>query len=356
MSNVEITPAMEAVAGAVGGCLALSITYPLQSVSMMMQMHAKGKKRSFVPAASSPTSQIQQTPSQSSLGPSSSDSDDQVPPPTLTITPKQARVNTPMTPKAPNSPHLAKKGSTVQLVTSILKEKNGVKRLYSGLGSSLYGQLVIQAVYYYFYSLARKVATRVTGAESGGIHSAICASIAGSIGAVVTNPIWVVSTRQIKTGSKKTLAEELRELYKEEGLAGWYKGLGPALLLVSNPTIQYGVFEKLSIILRAAKAAKSAGLTSLEIFFLSAIAKVCSTLCTYPYIMAKTTLQSQTSSDDPDTQYTDAFSCMKGVLAKEGVQGLYAGINSKIWQSVLTASLMFVLHSKILSLVRRLLA
>eukprot|EP01061_Rhynchopus_euleeides_P019357 TRINITY_DN317_c1_g4_i2.p1 TRINITY_DN317_c1_g4~~TRINITY_DN317_c1_g4_i2.p1 ORF type:complete len:417 (+),score=138.56 TRINITY_DN317_c1_g4_i2:188-1252(+) len=349
MSVPETTPAMEAIAGSIGGCLALTITYPLQSVSMLLQMHEKDKKASSgdLPCSSSQCD---------SLGPSE-DSDaasngatDESTPAQGSITPKQARLARPSRGSAP----LLKRNSTVALISSVIKERQGLKGLYSGLGSSLFGQLIIQAVYYYFYSWARNLATRISGSSSGAIHTAICASIAGSLGCVTTNPIWVVSTRQIKTGSKKPLTTELKELYEEEGLAGFFKGIGPALLLVSNPTIQYSAFEKLSQVYTAAVEAKKRGLTSLEIFFLSALAKICSTLCTYPYIMAKTTLQSQVRSDDPDTQYNTTLDCLKGVFRREGFVGLYSGLNSKIWQSVLTAALMFVLHNKILQVVKRL--
>ena len=353
MGAPEYTPAMEAVAGAIGGCAALTLTYPLQSVSTLMQMH---QRRSAAQTEASPKANANPLSARvgTPMGESTSSSTDSLGPSEDSEGCTTPRANSPK--KVVAAAAAAPEHSTVAVIAAVLKERNGWQGLYSGLRSALFGQLVIQAVYYYFYSLARRVATRATGVEKGVAHTAVCASLAGTVGATLTNPIWVVSTRQIKTGSQESMVSELRKLYQEEGFGGLFKGLGPALMLVSNPTIQYTAFEKLTVLYSAWKKAKAGNLSGLEIFFLSAIAKTLSTLCTYPYIMAKTTMQSQAKGENSATQYASSWECVCGVREKEGLSGLYAGINSKIWQSVLTASLLFVLHAKCLKLVKALMS
>ena len=73
-----------------------------------------------------------------------------------------------------------------------------------------------------------------------------------------------------------------------------WRGIGPALMLVINPVIQYTVFEQLKNILiarrtrqrRALKGASAAAavLTDWDFFLLGALSKLIATGSTYPYM------------------------------------------------------------------------
>ena len=305
------SPAIEAFAGAVGGCTALATTYPLQTIASLAQMHNKAPERELKRRCEATTDSA----SEDSVG-----HEDETP--------------------------IQGKGS-FEAVLEIIK-KEGVGRLYRGLGSALWGQMVIQAVYYYFYSAAQRMLMSAKGGKAlTTLDHTLAATLAGATGATLTNPIWVVATRAIKTGSKKGTVPLLKELYEEDGLAGLFRGLGPALILVSNPTIQYSVFEKLKQLFTKSNSKLGNG----ELFVLGAMGKIAATLVTYPYIMAKTTLQSQTDKEDSATHYSSTGQCLVGVYEREGLGGLYSGLNSKLWQSVLTAALLFVLQKRCLQLV-----
>lgn len=43
------------------------------------------------------------------------------------------------------------------------------------------------------------------------------------------------------------MASAFREIYGAEGVKGFWRGILPALILVSNPVIQYTVFERLRV-------------------------------------------------------------------------------------------------------------
>jgi adenine nucleotide transporter 17 len=78
------------------------------------------------------------------------------------------------------------------------------------------------------------------------------------------------------------------KIFKEEGVKGFYSGLTLALLLVSNPIIQYTVYEKLK---EKLEKARSTALTSMDFFVLGAISKLCATGLTYPSIVLKSRMQ-----------------------------------------------------------------
>ena len=77
------------------------------------------------------------------------------------------------------------------------------------------------------------------------------ANTKSSATSIITNPIWVVSSLQtVQTsndepglpGSRRItkklgMLETARRLYESDGLAGFFRGLGPALILVINPII-----------------------------------------------------------------------------------------------------------------------
>jgi adenine nucleotide transporter 17 len=132
---------------------------------------------------------------------------------------------------------------------------------------------------------------------------------AGWATVMITNPIWVVNTRmttakriaddaendtkspplsrkdETVAQDKKapTMVQVLRQMVQEEGLGSLFHGVTPALILVSNPSIQYMVFEQAkSKIERFRRGA----LTPLDIFLLGAFSKLIATSLTYPYMCA----------------------------------------------------------------------
>jgi adenine nucleotide transporter 17 len=61
------------------------------------------------------------------------------------------------------------------------------------------------------------------------------------------------------------------------GVKALWKGIGPALVLVINPVLQYTAFEQLSRLLLAFRNNKTTRrpLSDLDIFWLGALAKLC---------------------------------------------------------------------------------
>jgi solute carrier family 25 (mitochondrial folate transporter), member 32 len=85
--------------------------------------------------------------------------------------------------------------------------------------------------------------------------------IAGVATAVCTNPIWVVKTRMLITDrssmdSYKSLlgrnpsriaimADGIRQIFRTEGVRGFYSGLTPSLIGVSHGAVQFMFYEEL---------------------------------------------------------------------------------------------------------------
>ncbi|KAJ3869653.1 peroxisomal membrane protein [Lentinula novae-zelandiae] len=237
--------------------------------------------------------------------------------------------------------------SVYQAVMEVL-EREGVLGLYSGLSSSLFGIAVTNGVYYYFYERSKGIF--LTGRKKGltTIESILTGLIAGSATTIISNPLWVVQTSQAvhtmdpNTQSKNLgFLETVQHILAKFGMKGFFRGIGPALVLVVNPVIQYSVFEQLKNVLASRrKLRRRGGLTDWDFFVLGAISKLGNVLY-YFHSVIKARLQAGA------TKYKSSLNALATILRDEGIEGLYKGMRSKLLQSVLTAAILFAFQRRI---------
>jgi len=260
--------------------------------------------------------------------------------------------------------------SVFEAVTHIIKTE-GITGLYNGLNSSLMGIGVTNGFYYYFYEQTREslLKRKPKGASQGltTLESMLAGLIAGSATTILSNPIWVVQTTQAvqtvqdpslsgrtqpssRTVKKAGIIETINHILRKGGIGAFWRGIGPALVLVINPIIQYTIFEQLKNWLIARRSAKFGSpkvvaiLTDLDYFVLGALSKLIATSATYPYIVIKSRLQ---SGHESALRYKSSLDGMLTVLKEEGINGLYKGVGSKLVQSVLTAAILFAGQKRI---------
>ncbi|KAJ3034785.1 hypothetical protein HDV00_004647 [Rhizophlyctis rosea] len=247
--------------------------------------------------------------------------------------------------------------SQFQAFQKILKEE-GAKGLYSGINSAVFGIAITQYVYYYWYEFVK------AGFEGGAAaqraltigENMLTGAIAGAATAVITNPIWVINTRQVVkkdamdedgkavTKRQSTLQTALK-IVREEGIFGFWRGIFPALILVINPVIQFTVFERLKTWWATRK---STALNGFDFFLLGAVSKLAATSITYPYIVVKSRMQLK-QSNDANQRYTSVMDGFRKIIRQEGVKGLYKGIESKLVQSVLASAFTFAFKEELMS-------
>ncbi|EKD02911.1 peroxisomal membrane protein [Trichosporon asahii var. asahii CBS 8904] len=273
---------------------------------------------------------------------------------------------------------VATKKSDMTLVQAIKKtiHDEGLSGLYAGLGSSLVGIVFSNSVYYErgltpqaFYEETRSkiLRRRPAGSTSSALTTGegiLAGLIAGTVTTLVTNPVWTVqayqSTRGVTNESgkkeKPTASSALKAILKQDGIKGLWRGIGPALILVINPVIQYTTFERLVSAVLTWRAKRSGttsvagrgSLTDWDFFILGALSKLVATGVTYPYLVVKSRLQAATH------KYKSSITAVIQILKTEGISGLYAGIGPKLLQSALTAAFMFVAQRRIFELVKSL--
>ncbi|GMK54097.1 hypothetical protein CspeluHIS016_0106830 [Cutaneotrichosporon spelunceum] len=244
-------------------------------------------------------------------------------------------------------------------------KKEGLSGLYSGLESSLFGIAVTNGIYYLFYEETRTQLIKRRKVNTGqGLSTKegiIAGMIAGSITTTLTNPIWTLQAYQstkVTTDEngkvvKPTMASAARDIVKQSGIKGLWRGLGPALILVINP---YTTFERMVSLLLNYRAKKSgastvgtrSSLSDWDLFMLGAISKLIATGITYPYLVVKSRLQVASH------KYKSSLTAVLEILKTEGLRGVYAGLGPKLLQSALTAAFMFVAQRRLYELVKNL--
>ncbi|XP_065872119.1 peroxisomal nicotinamide adenine dinucleotide carrier [Euphorbia lathyris] len=284
-----------------------------------------------------------------------------------------------------------RKLGTIGLMCQVVKHE-GWERLYGGLAPSLVGTAASQGVYYYFYQIFRDKAEGIAlermkkgfgDGSVGMLSSLLVAAMSGCVNVLMTNPIWVVVTRmQTHTKvSKNSKQQELsvapdetilaaiepppfgtghaiQEVYDEGGVWGFWRGVLPTLIMVSNPSMQFMLYETMLKKLKRKRGLPKKGaneVTALEIFFLGAVAKLGATVVTYPLLVVKSRLQAkQLKTGDKRHHYEGTIDAILKMIRYEGFYGFYKGMSTKIVQSVLAAAVLFMVKEELVKGVRSL--
>ncbi|KAL3337934.1 hypothetical protein AABB24_030214 [Solanum stoloniferum] len=129
--------------------------------------------------------------------------------------------------------------------------------------------------------------------------------------------------------------------------------------MVSNPSIQFMLYETLLKKIRKRRASSNKGandVTALEIFLLGAVAKLGATVVTYPLLVIKSRLQAkQDIGADKRHQYKGTLDALMKIIRYEGFHGFYKGMGTKIVQSVLAAAILFMVKEELVKCARWLL-
>ncbi|KAK9814416.1 hypothetical protein WJX72_005617 [[Myrmecia] bisecta] len=312
--------AVNGLSGALGGIAALVSTYPLQTVSTIQATHSKR----------------QQTEQEQGLC-------------------KQT-----------------KQGAWQDFVQVI--RTSGWAGLYRGLKPSLLGTAVSQGIYFYLYSSLRQAAVaaqqrvKVTAnPDDIGIPlSLVVASLAGCGNVLLTSPIWVVATRMQAHHGRQPEAPAAalgavsvcKEILQESGPLGFWRGVLPSLLMVTNPTVNYVLLEWLLARLVAWRRRATGKVTkpnALEVFAMSALAKLGATMVTYPLLLVKARLQSAGKHTHQDRQYAGTLDALQRIWSTEGFTGFYKGLRAKLAQSILAAALMMMIKEELTQATRAML-
>lgn len=238
--------------------------------------------------------------------------------------------------------------SFVQAFRTIVA-KEGAKGLFKGLGPNLVGVAPSRAIYFGVYSIVKAETINAGFDESSTVHL-LSAMTAGAAVATITSPIWLIKTRmQLQSDAPtpghtnyKNSFDCVRRVYHEEGVRGFYKGLGASYLGISESSINFVLYEKFkSMILARRNHEIKPELSNAEYLITAAAAKFIASMLTYPHEVVRTRLREQRAPVSGPNKYTGIIQALRLIAKEEGMAGLYGGMTAHLLRVVPNAAIMF---------------
>ncbi|WFC99718.1 mitochondrial FAD carrier protein flx1 [Malassezia yamatoensis] len=281
--------------------------------------------------------------------------------------------------------------------------KDGLVGLYRGVVPNIVGNASSWGLYFLFYTRIKEYMSGDTSMQNGQPLNAAqhlaAATGSGVITAILTNPIWVVKTRMFTTQANSTqhppstagthsatsvphlagtpgiangsrqapvvyrgLIDGLVRTTREEGLRGLYKGVGLAVIGVSNGAVQFMAYEQLKQWRCKQQLNRTTDLhhysrgeldqvklSNTEYTILSGAAKLFAITLTYPYQVVRARVQTQAVAH----RYPNAWVCMQRTFREEGLRGFYRGFATNAIRILPSTCVTFVAYENISWALRR---
>ncbi|MED6159971.1 hypothetical protein PIB30_047130 [Stylosanthes scabra] len=181
-------------------------------------------------------------------------------------------------------------------------------------------------------------------------------AISGAISRTVTSPLdvikirfqvqleptssWTLLRKEISAPSKYTgMLQACKDIFREEGIRGFWRGNVPALLMVMPYTsIQFTVLHKFkSLASGSSKSENHINLSPYLSYVSGALAGCAATVGSYPFDLLRTILASQ---GEPKV-YPNMRSAFVDIVKTRGFSGLYAGLSPTLVEIIPYAGLQF---------------
>ncbi|KAK4796671.1 hypothetical protein SAY86_028997 [Trapa natans] len=181
-------------------------------------------------------------------------------------------------------------------------------------------------------------------------------AFAGGISRTVTSPLdvikirfqvqlepttsWVLIRNNVYARSKYTgMFQATKDIFREEGVSGFWRGNVPALLMVMPYTaIQFAVLHKIKTLASGSSKLEDHIKLSPYLSYISgALAGCAATVGSYPFDLLRTILASQ---GEPKV-YPTMRSAFVDIFKTRGFQGLYAGLSPTLVEIIPYAGLQF---------------
>lgn len=149
---------------------------------------------------------------------------------------------------------------TLHAIQHIMQEE-GMSGLFQGITGNLLGVVSTNFAYFYWYGFIRsQYHKRIakSDAPASTVVELSLGALAGALAQIFTIPISVVTTRQqtqTRTERKSIFATAKEIVDGPDGVSGLWRGIKASMVLVVNPSITYGAYERLRTLMFPGKTA-----------------------------------------------------------------------------------------------------
>jgi len=136
----------------------------------------------------------------------------------------------------------------------------------------------------------------------------------------------------------------VRKTVQSDGVVGLYRGYGPSVAgIIVYRAIYFGFydFSKTSV-LPSLNLKEHSLLQVLAKFSIALVVDICAAMSAYPLDTIRRNMMMQSNRAADEVLFTNAFGCMKHLIKKDGVKGLYKGALMNNIRAVGSASVLVI--------------
>ncbi|UXI15898.1 hypothetical protein NH340_JMT01841 [Sarcoptes scabiei] len=232
----------------------------------------------------------------------------------------------------------ANKGLTIWNCIRHIIKNEGPKAIFKGLGPNIIGVAPSRAFYFCTYSEVKAMCNKNITPDTPYVHM-ISAACAGFVSCTMTNPIWFIKTRMQLDQSLQGLTAWtfVKNVYKEQGISAFYKGITASYFGISETIIHFVVYEfiKSKLFKEQNDTKNKQTLNFFQYMAAAAISKSIASFVAYPHEVARTRLREE------GTKYRKFFQTIKLVYTEEGLRnGLYRGLATQLIRQIPNTAIM----------------
>ncbi|KAF5366027.1 hypothetical protein D9758_006734 [Tetrapyrgos nigripes] len=280
-----------------------------------------------------------------------------------------------------------------------IAQEYGITALYDGLPTDTGATLLSNFLYFYFYSSLRDFFLHArqrrlqskTLPQLTMIQELFLGFLAGVSSRAISMPLNIITLRlqtertqkdasdsedeEVESTEETGVVHVVKQIYKEQGLAGFWSGFSTTLLLSLNPSITlacFQVFRRMLLYTRRTRLQRASGKASVldptpgEAFVGGALSNSIAVAILYPLILAKTRLQARkrSLSELPTTanSKTPSVPSLTSVLMdaylgqypegqrgkrEGGMKALYQGLETQTLKGFLNQGVTFLIKGRI---------
>ena len=224
----------------------------------------------------------------------------------------------------------------------------GKRGLCKGLLPNLVGIAPSRATYFAVYNKSKSLYGSHLSLYSASLTHLLSALTASWTVSTLTNPLWFIKTRLqldlTACGQRKPLFRVIGDVYRGEGIRGFYRGLSASYIGASETMIFFVLYEKLKSTLLEDHSFSKASQT-VDMMVASFASKMVATISVYPHEVARTRLREQKTGG----VYNGFIQTLRKVYIEEGWRGLYGGMGAHLTRQVPNTVVMFLVFETIMS-------
>ena len=175
------------------------------------------------------------------------------------------------------------------------------------------------------------------------------AAVAGASQNKLFNPSFARAASLVANGQRPTSQSSLEciaQIWRHEGVRGFYRGLSASYLGVAEGTIQWTLYEQFKSYRSRHGLRREEGW--LDKVGAAGAAKLIATIITYPHEVVRTRLRQAPPAGQSKPKYRGLLQTFRLVLAKEGAVALYGGLAPHLLRVVPNAAVMYTVYEMVL--------